>query len=71
MISGSFGAYRYLPESVYAFPAPEALKAMMEEAGFSVRYELLTFGVAAIHVGDKPKAPPPPLAPRRRGFSPP
>ncbi len=54
MISGSFGAYRYLPESVYAFPAPEALKAMMEEAGFSVRYELLTFGVAAIHVGDKP-----------------
>ena len=52
LISGNFGAYRYLPESVEAFPAPEALKAMMAAAGFSVRYELLTFGVAAIHVGD-------------------
>ncbi len=53
LISGNFGAYRYLPESVEAFPPPETLKALMEEAGFSVRYELLTFGVAAIHVGDK------------------
>lgn len=52
VISGSFGAYRYLPESVEAFPPPEALKGMMEEAGFKVRYELLTFGVAAIHIGD-------------------
>lgn len=52
LVSGSFGAYRYLPESVEAFPPPEALKAMMEEAGFRVRYELLTLGVAAIHVGD-------------------
>ena len=54
LISGNFGAYRYLPESVEAFPAPEALKAMMAAAGFSVRYELLTFGVAAIHVGGRP-----------------
>ncbi|GLV48097.1 demethylmenaquinone methyltransferase [Thermus sp. LT1-2-5] len=54
VISGNFGAYRYLPESVEAFPPPEALKGLMERAGFSVRYELLTFGVAAIHVGDKP-----------------
>ncbi|WP_341474589.1 bifunctional demethylmenaquinone methyltransferase/2-methoxy-6-polyprenyl-1,4-benzoquinol methylase UbiE [Thermus albus] len=52
LVSGSFRAYRYLPESVEAFPSPEALEAMMEEAGFRVRYELLTFGVAAIHVGD-------------------
>ncbi|BCZ90162.1 bifunctional demethylmenaquinone methyltransferase/2-methoxy-6-polyprenyl-1,4-benzoquinol methylase UbiE [Thermus thermophilus] len=54
LLSGNFGAYRYLPESVEAFPAPEALKAMMAAAGFSVRYELLTLGVAAIHVGDRP-----------------
>ncbi|MCH1927200.1 ubiquinone/menaquinone biosynthesis methyltransferase, partial [Shewanella sp. C31] len=27
LISGNFGAYRYLPESVAAFPPPEALKA--------------------------------------------
>ncbi|WP_117237629.1 bifunctional demethylmenaquinone methyltransferase/2-methoxy-6-polyprenyl-1,4-benzoquinol methylase UbiE [Thermus sediminis] len=52
LISGSYGAYRYLPESVEAFPEPEALKALMEEAGFRVRYELLTFGVAALHIGD-------------------
>ncbi len=52
LVSGNFGAYRYLPESVEAFPPPEALKALMEEVGFRVRYELLTFGVAAIHVGD-------------------
>ncbi|NHK39062.1 bifunctional demethylmenaquinone methyltransferase/2-methoxy-6-polyprenyl-1,4-benzoquinol methylase UbiE [Thermus thermophilus] len=54
LISGNFGAYRYLPESVEAFPPPEALKALMAGMGFSVRYELLTFGVAAIHVGDRP-----------------
>jgi demethylmenaquinone methyltransferase/2-methoxy-6-polyprenyl-1,4-benzoquinol methylase len=53
VVSGNFGAYRYLPESVEAFPPPEALKALMEGVGFKVRYELLTFGVAAIHVGDK------------------
>lgn len=52
MVSGNFGAYRYLPESVEAFPPPEALRGMMEEAGFTVRYELLTFGVVAIHIGD-------------------
>ncbi len=53
VVSGNFRAYRYLPESVEAFPPPEALKALMEGVGFRVRYELLTFGVAAIHVGDK------------------
>ncbi len=53
VISGRPEAYRYLPESVDRFPSPEALKALMEAQGFRVRYELLTFGVAAIHVGDK------------------
>ena len=42
--------------SVEALPQAEAPKALMEEAGFAVRYELLTFGVAAVHVGEK-KAP--------------
>lgn len=54
LLSHSFRAYRYLPASVERFPTPEALKGMMEEVGFQVRYEGLTFGVAAIHVGDKP-----------------
>lgn len=54
LLSRSFHAYRYLPVSVERFPTPETLKEMMEEVGFQVRYEGLTFGVAAIHVGDKP-----------------
>ncbi|WP_352413717.1 bifunctional demethylmenaquinone methyltransferase/2-methoxy-6-polyprenyl-1,4-benzoquinol methylase UbiE [Thermus sp.] len=58
LISGNFRAYRYLPESVKRFPAPEALKGMMERVGFEVRYERLAFGAAAIHVGDKPGALP-------------
>lgn len=48
-------AYRYLPNSVGAFPRPEGLVEKMELAGFvNVRYWLLTLGVAAIHVGEKP-----------------
>ena len=54
LLSRSFHAYRYLPASVERFPTPETLKGMMEAVGFQVRYEGLTFGVAAIHVGDKP-----------------
>ena len=54
VISGRPQAYRYLPESVERFPAPARLAAMMEEAGFRVRYRLLTAGIAAVHVGDKP-----------------
>ena len=46
-------AYRYLPRSIDAFYDPEALATLMENAGFrSVRFERLTFGVAAIHVGE-------------------
>ncbi|MGQ9510595.1 MAG: bifunctional demethylmenaquinone methyltransferase/2-methoxy-6-polyprenyl-1,4-benzoquinol methylase UbiE [Thermaceae bacterium] len=53
LISGNLQAYRYLPDSVERFPDPETLRGMMEEAGFRVRYERLSFGIAAIHVGDK------------------
>jgi len=52
LISGNRGAYRYLPESVTHFPSAPELGARMESAGFrDVRWELLTFGIAAIHVG--------------------
>ncbi|SMB95873.1 bifunctional demethylmenaquinone methyltransferase/2-methoxy-6-polyprenyl-1,4-benzoquinol methylase UbiE [Deinococcus hopiensis] len=53
LVSGNAGAYTYLPESVLAFPDPERLAAMMHATGFRTRYRLLTFGIAAIHVGDK------------------
>ncbi|HYU83069.1 MAG TPA: bifunctional demethylmenaquinone methyltransferase/2-methoxy-6-polyprenyl-1,4-benzoquinol methylase UbiE, partial [Candidatus Polarisedimenticolia bacterium] len=44
-------AYRYLPRSIEAFYDPEALATLMRSAGFMrVRFERLTFGIAAIHV---------------------
>jgi demethylmenaquinone methyltransferase / 2-methoxy-6-polyprenyl-1,4-benzoquinol methylase len=46
-------AYRYLPRSIEAFYDPEALATLLRNAGFTrVRFERLTFGVAAIHVGE-------------------
>jgi len=53
LVSGSPGAYTYLPESVLAFPEPDRLARMMLAAGFDTRYRLLTFGIAALHVGDR------------------
>jgi demethylmenaquinone methyltransferase/2-methoxy-6-polyprenyl-1,4-benzoquinol methylase len=53
IVSGSSGAYSYLPASVKAFPDQRRLKAMMERAGFAaVRYKNLSGGIAAAHVGD-------------------
>ena len=54
LISGNRGAYRYLPESVAHFPSAGELAERMREAGFrDVGWELLTFGIAAIHVGSR------------------
>ncbi|CAM3593275.1 bifunctional demethylmenaquinone methyltransferase/2-methoxy-6-polyprenyl-1,4-benzoquinol methylase UbiE [Deinococcus frigens] len=52
-VSGNAGAYTYLPESVLAFPPPDRLADLMRASGFRTRHRLLTFGIAAIHVGDK------------------
>ena len=47
-------SYRYLVESIRMHPDQEALKAMMEQAGFSrVEYYNLSGGVVAIHKGYK------------------
>jgi demethylmenaquinone methyltransferase/2-methoxy-6-polyprenyl-1,4-benzoquinol methylase len=52
-VSGHRTAYRYLPRSVANFPVEEELARRMERAGFArVRWESLTLGVAAIHVGE-------------------
>ena len=54
LISGNRAAYRYLPESVYAFPRPEAFCAMMERAGFhNVRHRNYTFGLCRLFIGEK------------------
>lgn len=47
-------SYQYLVESIRKFPAQEVFKKMIEKAGFErVKYENLSFGAAAIHVGWK------------------
>ncbi len=54
LFTGSSQAYHYLPESIRLFPSPEGLSKILENAGFStVRYRLLSKGIAAIHVGVK------------------
>jgi demethylmenaquinone methyltransferase/2-methoxy-6-polyprenyl-1,4-benzoquinol methylase len=55
LISGHRTAYRYLPRSVANFPVEEELALRMDAAGFSkVSWSSLSFGVAAIHVGERP-----------------
>lgn len=54
MISGHRTAYKYLPRSVANFPVAEELSDRMRGAGFSnVSWRPLTFGIAAIHTGEK------------------
>lgn len=54
-VSGHRTAYSYLPASVRNFPVEEELARRMTSAGFgAVTWESLTFGVAALHVGQKP-----------------
>jgi demethylmenaquinone methyltransferase / 2-methoxy-6-polyprenyl-1,4-benzoquinol methylase len=53
-VSGSRGAYEYLPNSVSRFPDQKNLVSMMRKIGFSdVEYKNLTGGIAAIHFGVK------------------
>jgi demethylmenaquinone methyltransferase/2-methoxy-6-polyprenyl-1,4-benzoquinol methylase len=54
LMSGHPTAYQYLPESVDNFPTADRLADRMRTAGFSnVRWRHLTFGVSAIHVGER------------------
>jgi demethylmenaquinone methyltransferase / 2-methoxy-6-polyprenyl-1,4-benzoquinol methylase len=54
MISGHRTAYKYLPRSVAHFPGEPVLARHMRDAGFvDVRWESLSLGIAAIHVGVK------------------
>jgi len=55
LLSGDREAYRYLPQSVAAFPAAEELGAWMRDAGLvDVSYQLLGGGTVALHVGRRP-----------------
>ncbi len=53
-ITGDGASYRYLAESIRVHPDQEALKFMLERAGFEgVRYFNLLAGIVAVHVGWK------------------
>ncbi len=54
VVSGSQGAYEYLPDSVAKFPDQKGLANLMRASGLtSVEYTNLTGGIAAIHSGTK------------------
>jgi demethylmenaquinone methyltransferase/2-methoxy-6-polyprenyl-1,4-benzoquinol methylase len=56
LVSGSRGAYEYLPDSVSRFPDQKLLATMMREVGFiEVEYQNLTGGIAALHMGTRPR----------------
>jgi len=55
-ISGSRSAYTYLPDSVQTFPDQNQLASLISRVGFEdVSYENLTGGIAALHLGRRPK----------------
>ena len=57
LLSGSRGAYEYLPDSVARFPAQRELARLMSAVGFAdVEFENLTGGIAALHTGTRPRA---------------
>lgn len=43
-------AYRYLAETVQAFPQPSELARQLQGLGFTVSVERMTFGIVALHV---------------------
>ncbi len=52
VVAGDRDSYQYLVESIRQFPSQEAFAAAIRNAGFArVRYENLTGGVAALHMG--------------------
>ena len=54
LVSGNKEAYKYLPASVQAFPAPEKFCGIIKEAGFrNVRFRTLTLGLCRMFIAEK------------------
>jgi demethylmenaquinone methyltransferase/2-methoxy-6-polyprenyl-1,4-benzoquinol methylase len=54
VLSGQSDAYKYLPQSVHDFYAPEIVVEMMREVGFrDVFFQFKMFGTMAVYVGTK------------------
>lgn len=55
LVTGNRGAYRYLVESISGFPSLATVSNAMTESGLEfVHCEKVLFGVAAIHIAEKP-----------------
>jgi demethylmenaquinone methyltransferase / 2-methoxy-6-polyprenyl-1,4-benzoquinol methylase len=55
LVSRDYKAYKYLPDSVRAFPAADTLADIFHDAGLEdVTYQLLGFGTVAMHRGTRP-----------------
>ena len=54
MVSGSLDAYKYLNDSVNAFPEGKAFTAILDKTGFKETYfKKLSFGICTIYCGTK------------------
>lgn len=54
LLSDDRKAYRYLPQSVKAFPQGEVMKRILEKAGFRhVGFRRLTFGICTLYMASK------------------
>jgi demethylmenaquinone methyltransferase/2-methoxy-6-polyprenyl-1,4-benzoquinol methylase len=54
LFAGDSGSYQYLAESIRKHPPQEALKTMMQQAGFArAGYRNLSAGIVAVHTGYK------------------
>lgn len=54
-VSRNPDAYEYLIQSIRRFPDQEEMKTLMQDCGFGdVSYRNLSFGIACLHVGQKP-----------------
>jgi demethylmenaquinone methyltransferase/2-methoxy-6-polyprenyl-1,4-benzoquinol methylase len=54
LLSGRWGTYRYLPQTIAAWLSPGELARAMAESGLrDVRWRRLSFGIVALHVGTK------------------
>ncbi|NDV59007.1 bifunctional demethylmenaquinone methyltransferase/2-methoxy-6-polyprenyl-1,4-benzoquinol methylase UbiE [Bacteroides sp. 519] len=54
MISKDNSAYKYLPETIKAFPQGEVMREIISKAGFrEVRFKRLTFGICTLYTAKK------------------
>lgn len=54
LLSKDNKAYRYLPQTIQAFPQGEVMKGILEKAGFSdVEFKRLTFGICTLYTANK------------------